>query len=843
MVKKIVVFLIFSLFLVFPQIVKADLWFKYPSNPIIPDRVDKKEFILGARAPTILKDGNIIKMWFINYSNPKGGLDYIISEDGINWKKPYEKLLFVPNSSETDFSSPIILKENDVYKLWYSVKNNDLNTYVIKYTFSNDGLTWNNNSQIVLTPEFWWEYKGVVSPYVIHKGDKYYMWYTGWGDDGLFRIGVATSSAGIEWNKTTEPIFLQDNVGHVDNHNLKLINGVFHLWYLTGDGYNEKIYQYISSDGIKWNCPNINCLILEKNGIDFPRQTFNDSDTLILNNNIYLYLSGIDGGSWKIGLFSEKPIRNPIIIIPGLFASWNKDALLHNQEVDYTQWKLPSFVHEYDGLIKTFENLGYQKDKDYFIFAYDWRKPIESITEDLNAFINRKNFSEKINLVGHSLGGLVSRIYAQKFGIDKINKIITVGSPHQGAIQVYKPLSAGEIDRENTFFWLAQKLILVLNKNSIEPDRETMRKRFSVAFDLLPIFPFLKNEQRQLIATDSMSIKNQTLAKYNFLFPTLYPIFTAIYGESIQSTPEFYHVKTPELVDQLLGNYQDGKPISTVLGDGDGTVLAKSAFEVNDEAFNFDNFNHGEIIYKKQGIEQILKILNIDYQSTQIVEGQGTKISPSLIFMIRSPATLEVIDENNNHYFEEDGIIFIENAQSGNYKLFVKGKEQGKYQVVIGQIAENNDVWEYLDGEITNSTPANQVDQYLINFNNQIAQPNFPTPSPSSTPTITPTSLSTPTTTSTSSSSSNSTSTNISSSSTPTPTPVFLAMRSEASNQTVPLSFPSADIKKILVNKGQVLGAKNDEKKPSSSFNFIPYLIPIFLSIAGYLIKKKFLSH
>jgi hypothetical protein len=68
-------------------------------------------------------------------------------------------------------------------------------------------------------------------------------------------------------------------------------------------------------------------------------------------------------------------------------------------------------------------------------------------------------------------------------------------------------------------------------------------------------------------------------------------------------------------------------------------------------------------------------------------------------------------------------------------------------------------------------------------------------------------------------------------------------MRSEGSDQTAPLSFSSADMKKTPVNQSQVLGAKSDAKKPSTSFILFPYLIPIFLSIVGYLIKKKFLSH
>jgi hypothetical protein len=68
-------------------------------------------------------------------------------------------------------------------------------------------------------------------------------------------------------------------------------------------------------------------------------------------------------------------------------------------------------------------------------------------------------------------------------------------------------------------------------------------------------------------------------------------------------------------------------------------------------------------------------------------------------------------------------------------------------------------------------------------------------------------------------------------------------MRSEASDQTAPLSFPNAEIKKTPANQGKVLGAKSNAKKPSTSFILFPYLIPIFFPIAGYLIKKKFLSH
>jgi pimeloyl-ACP methyl ester carboxylesterase len=826
---------LFFLFFIFTRKVAA-LWYQYPNNPIVKSDINY-------RNPHIIYDNGVYKMFVDELKNDIFGISYLQSTNGINWEKLSDDFIITPQSSyynESNVAEATVIK-SDKYHMWFTSVNSL--GYVIWHATSSDGTNWIRDSNFALKGKDSWELNGLAHPSALFLNNQYYLWYAGWGISS-WQLGLATSQDGINWDKhQNNPLNLPNNYGHVAGFFVEYDNGKFIIYYHTGGSNATAIHYAISNDGIDWYCPDKekNCLLLTAGNGLWDNRMIIGPNVIRNNSNRYLYYTGYGNIGWKIGLVTEYSLeKNPIIIIPGLFASWNKDALLHNANVNYDQWYLPSYVHEYNGLMKTLENLGYQKDKDYFIFAYDWRKPLESITEDLNAFISSKNFGQKINLVGHSLGGLVSRIYAQKFGTEKINKIITVGSPHQGAIQVYKPLAAGEIDRENTFFWLAKKLIVVLNKSSNESDREVIRKRFPIAFDLLPIFPFLKNEKEELIATDSMSIKNPTLARYNSLFPSIYSIFTAIYGKSTKSTPEFYYVKTPELSDQLSGNYQDGKPTLTVLGNGDGTVLAKSAFEVNDDSYIFENFNHGEIIYKNQGIVQILKILNIDYQPPQIVEGQGTKISPSLIFMIRSPATLEVIDENNNHYFEQDGIIFIENARSGNYQLHVKGKELGKYQVVVGQIAENNDIWEYIDGEITDSTPVNQVDKYLVNFNNQTAQPNFPTSSPSSTPTAIPTSSPTPTITS---SSSSSTGTNISSSSTPTPTPVFLAMRSEGSDQTAPLSFSSADMKKTPVNQSQVLGAKSDAKKPSTSFILFPYLIPIFLSIVGYLIKKKFLSH
>lgn len=52
-----------------------------------------------------------------------------------------------------------------------------------------------------------------------------------------------------------------------------------------------------------------------------------------------------------------------------------------------------------------------------------------------NAYLSdgRKYAFKKIDLIGHSMGGIISRFHVQKFGKEKIHKLITVNTPHAGS--------------------------------------------------------------------------------------------------------------------------------------------------------------------------------------------------------------------------------------------------------------------------------------------------------------------------------------------------------------------------------------------------------------------------
>jgi hypothetical protein len=276
-------------------------------------------------------------------------------------------------------------------------------------------------------------------------------------------------------------------------------------------------------------------------------------------------------------------------------------------------------------------------------------------------------------------------------------------------------------------------------------------------------------------------------------------MFTAIYGEDGKNTPAGFIVETQNNLDQLLANYLDGKPKKSYFDLGDYTVLSKSAAQDADaEKLKLD---HGSLIYKKDGIKKILDSLNISYKDSQIVEGKGTNISSSLIFMIKSPATITV-EFDSSIYGENDGIIFIPDAKSGNYNLKVEGTDKGKYEVVVGQISEKKDFWESINGE----TNVSQVDDYNMLYDS---------PSPSPTPIIFPTVTSV----------------------IPTPFQVTLPQ---------PTSFPEevlgiSSYQKKFITPLVKVTKKTETKKPSVKCFILSSLIISLLTMIGWYLGKKIL--
>ncbi len=177
-------------------------WVKHPSNPVLGGDLGTCFDI------SVLKDEDRYRMWFS--WRPRKSLALVESRDGIEWNEPV--LILEPNPEtdwEELINRPVVLRRDDGYHLWYTGMTREKSW--IGYATSPDGVTWERQSdKPVLSPEEPWEQVAVMCPHVIwdEGKKKFRMWYSG-GE--LFEpnaIGYATSPDGLNWTKHPDnPIF------------------------------------------------------------------------------------------------------------------------------------------------------------------------------------------------------------------------------------------------------------------------------------------------------------------------------------------------------------------------------------------------------------------------------------------------------------------------------------------------------------------------------------------------------------------------------------------------------------------------------------------------------------
>jgi len=93
-------------------------------------------------------------------------------------------------------------------------------------------------------------------------------------------------------------------------------------------------------------------------------------------------------------------------------------------------------------------NDNHQVQENLFFYTYDWRKSLTSNGDSLSYFIDsvRKwTGSPQVNIVAHSMGGLVAKQTILKDGTGRIHKLIFVGTPHLGAPKIEYVMFTGEI--------------------------------------------------------------------------------------------------------------------------------------------------------------------------------------------------------------------------------------------------------------------------------------------------------------------------------------------------------------------------------------------------------------
>lgn len=175
--------------------------FKKFSNGPILDRSFKEPHFCASSC--VLKDESIIKMWYLScvkWEIIDGKckhfyhIKYAESKDGINWVRDGKIAIDFKDSYEYAISTPRVIKEDGIYKMWYSFRSQkNINTYRIGYAESKTGVDdWvrKDDEVGIDVSDSGWDSQMICYPSIFDHNGNRYMLYNG-NDYGKTGFGIA----------------------------------------------------------------------------------------------------------------------------------------------------------------------------------------------------------------------------------------------------------------------------------------------------------------------------------------------------------------------------------------------------------------------------------------------------------------------------------------------------------------------------------------------------------------------------------------------------------------------------------------------------------------------------
>jgi pimeloyl-ACP methyl ester carboxylesterase len=437
--------------------------------------------------------------------------------------------------------------------------------------------------------------------------------------------------------------------------------------------------------------------------------------------------------------------KDPVIIVPGIGACINLKVLIDSQSSSY-DWQLVG--NYYDGIIKTFEAAGFELNKNLFIGCYDWRKTnglnsdavVNSGEEYLKYWVDKakqETGAEKVDIVAHSMGGLISRSYIQGDNYkDDVDQLIMLGTPNHGSSEAYYPWEGGQIPEnwEKIKNILRVYLTILKFKGHNITNVSTIQEFIPSIKQLLPTYNYIFDEETQQFIQAYLMVENNNWLRNLNQETEVNKLknrtgVNIIYGDS-EPTLNTIAVLPRTNLDIQFNRWIDGMPdpnITDYKPNGDKTVTVNSAILDNIESYALENIKHNQL--PDQAGLKVLELLNIE--SEQVFSSPN--INNSLVIIVASPVFPIITAPDNEsmvgYDIETRGIInnieyaqyfsagdqdvklfIIPNPQEGEYKIELIGNGDGKYNLASGYFSDEQSVIKEIAGVIT----ADQVINYQV---------------------------------------------------------------------------------------------------------------------------------
>ncbi len=424
------------------------------------------------------------------------------------------------------------------------------------------------------------------------------------------------------------------------------------------------------------------------------------------------YKGAFIGGIYTLDSFRKnKLVVDPVIIIPGIMGSARV----------FDKWKLDPILHTYDNLVESLKENSYEENKNLFEFPYEWRDSnivTAGLLKNKIQEVKSKTKISKVDLVAHSMGGLVARYYIESSNYQNdVEKLITLGTPQYGAPESYLEWEAGE-----GFFTREEKIgKFIFTVEAHEAGYNSLKKyiqsRIKSVGELLPDYNYLKEASTGKMRSYPNNYPKNIFLDFLNKQSNLKNLKSVNFFNIIGKINSERTIKSFDVVDSTKdGKWENGMPknyydVTTnqgiEYGKGDGTVPLESAEGIASTEKEMLSSSHIDLPTEAQ-CDVIIKLTgrtNCNYINTV------KRVIHILIFGVFSPIDIQVVAPDGKRvgkdfdnlgktlneisgayytgYETDNEFLTIPNPQDGEYKVITQGTGAGDYKVAIANISED----------------------------------------------------------------------------------------------------------------------------------------------------------
>jgi len=329
------------------------------------------------------------------------------------------------------------------------------------------------------------------------------------------------------------------------------------------------------------------------------------SDVAAIGGRIWV---ATDNGLWVNNnlVGTEATVRRPVIIIPGILGSLPTSEGLKTYAsaiIKEGYWshsyktplELDPIDHTYNGLIDYLLARGYQGDKTLFVFPYNWMQDTSATAQQLAqklADVRQACGCTQIDLVTHSLGGLVARSYMQSDSYQgDIANLIQLGTPNAGAVEDYQVWESGEFAQITVPNKILEVILQAVASPKTDTEKVVLLREFMPSIgQLLPVFDYLVGRHYPVDYPRNHFLENLNIPAEIARLKQRAALY--VVGGNTKPTLASLSVGAPH-PDDLV--WPHGPIISSAMGLGDG-VVQQSSLEAADKASLLLNADHGGIV-------------------------------------------------------------------------------------------------------------------------------------------------------------------------------------------------------------------------------------------------------